>query len=574
MLPALTQALLMPPPPALRRRPSSHPSSFFHSDRTARHAAAGREGGGREGGVDWEELLADPKEGEQVVDLDFIDASSLISQLQDADGRGVDGLFLDDDHDEHDEDEDGDFGDLDFDFDYLDDLDDDEDAFNEEDLVERAWRDHGLLPEPRPLLPWNSNDNDGNANAGGSSNCFVDDGDRVCAERLAEVVRRDGVTRVDGVLSAATAAELRAFVLDLLAEEEEKRKKVSEAGGPEEATAEGAAAGGIFSAVLSPSDSASAAAAADDSSSSSRSDGAPKTTRWDIRLPLNDVVRRATEELLGNGNGREEGGPSLLGAAMAELAGAGEKSSQPSLKQQQQQRRRKKKKGVGSSSSSSSKAGGGGFGRVALSSTSDGAKQEEEEEEEEAAGGGAASGVCGACEVWELAALVSAPGSAPQIVHSDTEEGSQAPVLFTAFVALQPVPDRVKGPTRFLVGTHRPEAHAAFREGRHAQEFLPTADVAEALLGAGDASLYDGRLLHCGGPNTYGGISTSTTISSSSSSSCSNDDDEKGDDDGVRVLFYVTVRHRDADADALGNAAAHSIQPEYAGSFQLRDFYS
>ena len=87
----LTQALLMPPPPALRRRPSSHPSSFFHSDRTARHAAAGREGGGREGGVDWEELLADPKEGEQVVDLDFIDASSLISQLQDADGRGVDG---------------------------------------------------------------------------------------------------------------------------------------------------------------------------------------------------------------------------------------------------------------------------------------------------------------------------------------------------------------------------------------------------------------------------------------------------------------------------------------------------
>jgi len=52
----------------------------------------------------------------------------------------------------------------------------------------------------------------------------------------------------------------------------------------------------------------------------------------------------------------------------------------------------------------------------------------------------------------------------------------------------------------------------------------------------GDGTLYDGRLLHSGQPNT----------------------------EGTRVLFYVTFKALDADGD-LGNEDAHSIDPELFG---------
>lgn len=121
-------------------------------------------------------------------------------------------------------------------------------------------------------------------------------------------------------------------------------------------------------------------------------------------------------------------------------------------------------------------------------------------------------------ELWELAAAVSAPGAAPQVVHADTKFVAD-PCLFTAFVALQSVTIDM-GPTRFLPGTHVEDAHGRFQEDPDAflQDVALASSCSErraiqplgpvvnstlrapspmfaALLDAGDASLYDSRPL-------------------------------------------------------------------------------
>ena len=55
-----------------------------------------------------------------------------------------------------------------------------------------------------------------------------------------------------------------------------------------------------------------------------------------------------------------------------------------------------------------------------------------------ALGAAVAALVGGNAQLWELAAIFSAPGAAPQVVHADAV-WSPAPLLLTAFVALQPV---------------------------------------------------------------------------------------------------------------------------------------
>lgn len=147
----------------------------------------------------------------------------------------------------------------------------------------------------------------------------------------------------------------------------------------------------------------------------------------------------------------------------------------------------------------------------------------------------------GDAELWECAAIVSAPGATAQPVHSDTEY-SPSPCLFTAFVALQPV-TADNGPTRFLPRTHTAEAHAP-RSAADERTFLTSAASSVALLETGECALYDGRLLHCGTAH-------------------------QGDE--LRVLFYVTFRHVNADS-SLANEAAHSIRDEYKGALRLRDF--
>jgi len=158
-------------------------------------------------------------------------------------------------------------------------------------------------------------------------------------------------------------------------------------------------------------------------------------------------------------------------------------------------------------------------------------------------------------EIWEVAALVSKAGAAPQTIHSDTVF-DPSPCLFTSFVALQPVTQEL-GPTRFLVGTHDPASHRALerdRSGYLASCAGQEGKILDALLGLGDASLYDGRLLH-------GGTENSAVV------------DCPDGDSHYRALFYVTLRHAAQDAaDEVANEAAHSILPQYRGKLRLGHF--
>lgn len=145
----------------------------------------------------------------------------------------------------------------------------------------------------------------------------------------------------------------------------------------------------------------------------------------------------------------------------------------------------------------------------------------------------------GDSEMWELAALISAPGAPVQPLHTDTET-ADTPVLFTAFVALQDVRYEM-GPTRFVPGTHPEEVLETMRI-ELARDHYKVMNTSVALLRAGETSLYDVRVRHYGMANTA-------------------DPDSL---DSVRILFYVTFRHVDADP-ALANDAGHSIRKEYRG---------
>jgi len=284
----------------------------------------------------------------------------------------------------------------------------------------------------------------------------------------------------------------------------------------------------VFSSVLSPRN-------FDQSDSSSSIDedeeGAPSfvppapTTRWDLRLPLASPVRAALAELLDH---------------RASSSSSGEATSGSSS-------------GVGSGGSS---RGVVGAAFEALSTNGLDA------------------------EVWELAALVSVPGAAPQAVHSDTV-WSKDPCLVTCFVALQDVTSAM-GPTRFFPGTHTKAAHKAFAQGANGAEFLPSKRCMDALLPAGACSLYDGRLLHCGTANNYNNAESTATMGRGGEVGGGGDEvgDEVGGEEGqwlskhARVLFYVTLKvSGDGDEEAMeevANEAAHSILPEFRGENALR----
>lgn len=142
--------------------------------------------------------------------------------------------------------------------------------------------------------------------------------------------------------------------------------------------------------------------------------------------------------------------------------------------------------------------------------------------------GRAFAAVAGAdATLWECAAIVSAPGAAPQILHADAT-WTERPLLVTSFVALQDV-TREMGPTRFVRGTHTDPAHAAALADGDATGLATASGTPPpscvALLQTGDAALYDGRLLHCGGANRS---------------------------DALRILFYLTLRA--ATDDGVGGA--------------------
>ena len=151
-----------------------------------------------------------------------------------------------------------------------------------------------------------------------------------------------------------------------------------------------------------------------------------------------------------------------------------------------------------------------------------------------------------AAELWEIAAIVSAPGAAPQVVHADTV-WQKAPLLYTAFIALQDV-SRDMGPTRFLPRTHNHPSHHAIiksdggatmlgkvaKEGGERQPPLSRVGCLET----GAAALYDGRLLHCGGANRS---------------------------NKLRMLFYLTLRCEDAAELQSNSVRLADLQREWRG---------
>ena len=127
--------------------------------------------------------------------------------------------------------------------------------------------------------------------------------------------------------------------------------------------------------------------------------------------------------------------------------------------------------------------------------------------------------------LYELAALISDPDSPQQPFHPDTPyREDQDIAVLTAFVALQDI-DATMGPTRFLPGSHTAAAHAAFNSpedgGKAKLALLRSRPCWRGILGAGDVSLFDSRLLHCGGAN---------------------------ESNRRRVLFYASFRAREAKA--------------------------
>ena len=110
--------------------------------------------------------------------------------------------------------------------------------------------------------------------------------------------------------------------------------------------------------------------------------------------------------------------------------------------------------------------------------------------------GRALEDLCGGdAPLFDLCAVVSAPGCASQPLHSDLGfDGAVAAPLYTCFVALQATPSAL-GPTEFCLGSHTDAAaHSALRGG--------DLDAVPFPLAVGAAVLFDARIAHRGGPNS------------------------------------------------------------------------
>ena len=102
-------------------------------------------------------------------------------------------------------------------------------------------------------------------------------------------------------------------------------------------------------------------------------------------------------------------------------------------------------------------------------------------------------------ELYELAAVVTDPGSNRQIIHPDLPFKEPAP-LYVIFLALQDV-DEAMGPTSFLLRTHTAKENAKFNDHNQKDAQLASVDCRLSTLKKGDAILFDARILHCGNAN-------------------------------------------------------------------------
>ena len=112
--------------------------------------------------------------------------------------------------------------------------------------------------------------------------------------------------------------------------------------------------------------------------------------------------------------------------------------------------------------------------------------------------GAALEALCGGdAPLFDLCAVVSAPGAPIQPLHSDLGfDGAEAAPLYTCFVALQETPSAL-GPTEFCLGSHTDaDARSALRVGALSREAV------RFPLAVGAAVVFDPRTAHRGGPNS------------------------------------------------------------------------
>jgi hypothetical protein len=144
-------------------------------------------------------------------------------------------------------------------------------------------------------------------------------------------------------------------------------------------------------------------------------------------------------------------------------------------------------------------------------------------------------------ELYELAAVITDPGSKRQQVHPDLPFQQEAP-LYVIFLALQDVTEEM-GPTSFLMRTHTHEENTTFFNQAKKDEQLNGADCRLSTMKKGDAVLFDARILHCGNANHPVNGST-------------------------RALFNFSFRNPKVTGD-LGYPG--SIRPGYNGAMNLGD---
>ena len=114
------------------------------------------------------------------------------------------------------------------------------------------------------------------------------------------------------------------------------------------------------------------------------------------------------------------------------------------------------------------------------------------------------SAISSDAELYELACLISDPGSDRQVIHPDiAHQGilqKRTGPLITCFVALQDI-DQSMGPSEFLLGTNTAEYHEKLNDHSLRDDMLETVPSKISLLQEGDCSIFDATTLHCGTAN-------------------------------------------------------------------------
>mmetsp|Transcript_11150 Transcript_11150/g.16916 ORF Transcript_11150/g.16916 Transcript_11150/m.16916 type:complete len:350 (-) Transcript_11150:1436-2485(-) len=103
--------------------------------------------------------------------------------------------------------------------------------------------------------------------------------------------------------------------------------------------------------------------------------------------------------------------------------------------------------------------------------------------------------------LYELACLISDPGSMKQEIHPDIAFQANGGIpLIACFVSLQDI-DSTMGPTVFLQDTVSADHHRCINDAALADSMLQTIPSSISTLNAGDCSLYNPMVLHAGGGN-------------------------------------------------------------------------